>query len=63
MKYNAKLYRMISLQKLQMKEAKLNPSSHLTLESLAEAAVSLQPPKVSQAVVNPPNIEPAEEES
>ena len=46
-----------------MKEAKLNPSSHLTLETLAEAAVSLQPPEASQADVNLPNTEPAEEES
>ena len=46
-----------------MKEAKLNPSTHLTLETLAEAAVSLQPPETSQATVNLPNIEPAEEES
>ena len=46
-----------------MKEAKLNPSTHLTLETLAEAVVSLQPPEASQAAVNLPNIEPAEEES
>ena len=46
-----------------MKEAKLNLSSHLTLETLVEAAVSLQPPEASQAAVNPPGIEPAEEES
>ena len=53
---------MISLQKLQMKEAKLNPNIHLTLETLVEAVVSLQPPKASQDVVNLPSIEPAEEE-
>ena len=41
LKDNARLYRMISLQKLQMKEDKINPSTHLTLETLAEAAVSL----------------------
>ena len=46
-----------------MKEAKLNPGNHLTLETLAEVAVSLQPPEASQATVNPPNIEPLEEES
>ena len=46
-----------------MKEANLNPSTHITLETLAEAAVSLQPPEESQAIVNLPNIEPAEEES
>ena len=43
-----------------MKEAKPNPSTHLTLETLAEAAVSLQPSESSQATVNLPNIEPAE---
>ena len=63
LKNNTRLYRMISLQKLQMKEAKLNPSSHLTLETLAEAAVSLQPPETSQAIVNPPSTKPTEEES
>ena len=63
LKDNTRLYRMISLQKLSMKEAKLNPSSYLTLETLAEAAISLQPPEASQATVKPPNTEPAEEES
>ena len=62
LKDNTRLYRMISLQKLQMKEAKLNPSSHLTLETLAKATISLQPLEASQAVVNPPNTKPAEEE-
>ena len=45
-----------------MKEAKINLNTHLTLESLAKAVVSLQPPEASQAVVNLPNTEPAEEE-
>ena len=63
LKDNTRLYRMIRLQRLQMKEAKLNPSTHLMFETLAKAPVSLQPPKPSQADVNPPNIEPVEEES
>ena len=63
LKDNIKLYRMIRLQRLQLKEAKANPTSHPTLETLAEAAVSLQPPKTSQVAVNPPSTEPAEEES
>ena len=46
-----------------MKESKPNHSTHLTLETLAEAAVSLQPPESSQVAVNLPNIEPVEEES
>ena len=43
-----------------MKEAKPNPSTHLTLETLVEVVVSLQTPESSQAVVNLPNIEHAE---
>ena len=46
-----------------MKEAKLNPSSHLTLETIAEAEFSLQPQEASQAAVKPPNTKLAEEES
>ena len=46
-----------------MKEAKLNPSTHLTLETLAEVAVILQPLEASQTTINLPKIEPAEEES
>ena len=57
LKDNTRLYRMIRLQRLQMKEAKLNPSTHLTLETLVEAAVSLQTPEASQAAVNLPNKE------
>ena len=45
LKDNTRLYRMIRIQRLHMKEAKLNPSTHLTLETLAEAAVSLQHPE------------------
>ena len=60
MKGNTRLYRMIRLQRLQVKDAKPNPSTHLTLETLAKAAVSLQHPKSSQAAINLPNIEPTE---
>ena len=45
LKDNTRMYRMIRIQRLQMKEAKLNFSTHLTLETLVEAAVSLQPPE------------------
>ena len=41
LKEKTRLYRIIRLQILQMKEAKLNPSTHPTLETLAEAVVSL----------------------
>ena len=47
MKDNTRLYRMIRLQRLQLKEAKQNPTTNLALETLAEAAVSLQPPEAS----------------
>ena len=63
MKDNTRLYRMIRLQTLQLKEAKENPSSHPTLETLAEATISLQPLETSQSVVNTPRMKPAEEES
>ena len=63
LKDNTRLYRMIRLQRLQIKEAKENPSGHPTLETLVEAAVSLQPPETSQVVVNPPSTELIEEES
>ena len=63
LKENTRLYRMIRLHRLQLKEAKKNPSSHLTLETLAKATVSLQPTETSQVAVNPPSTDPAEEES
>ena len=54
---------MIRLQILQLKEAKDNPSSHSTLETLAEAAVSLQPLETSQGAINTPSTNLGEEES
>ena len=61
MKDNARLYRLIRLQRLQLKEDKENPRSHPTLETLAEAAVSLQPPETSQDAVNTPSLEHAKQ--
>ena len=63
LKDNTRLYRMVRLQRLQLKEAKANPSSHPTLETLAEAVVSLQPPEASQGVLNIPSMKLAEEEN
>ena len=60
---NTGLYRMDRLQRLQLKEAKANPSIHLALTILAEASISLQPPKSIQGVVNTPITKPAEEKS
>ena len=51
---------MIRLQRLQMKEAKINHSTHLTLETLSKATVIIQPPESNQAAANLPNIDPAE---
>ena len=63
LKDNTRLYRMVRLQRMQLKEAKENPSSHPTLKTLAEATVSLQPPEANQGVVNTPSTKLAEEES
>ena len=41
LKDNKILYIMIRISRLQLKEARKNSSTHLTLETLAEAAVSL----------------------
>ena len=43
-----------------MKDAKPNPSTHLTLETLAEVAVSLQHLESSKDAANLPNMEPTE---
>ena len=45
MKDNTRLYKMIRLLRLQVKNAKPNLSTHLTLETLAEARISLQHPE------------------
>ena len=60
MKDNTRLYRMIKLQRLHMKDAKPNPSTHLTLETLAAAVISLQHPESGQVAAHLPNMEPAE---
>ena len=41
MKDNTRMYRMIRLLRLQVKNSRPNPSTHFTLETLAEATVSL----------------------
>ena len=63
LKDNTRLYMMVRLQRLQPKEAKANPSSHLALSTLAEATISLQPPEASQGAVNTPSTKLAKEES
>ena len=61
LKDNTRLYRMVRLQRLQLKESKENPSSHLSLSTLAKATISLKPPKASQGIVNTPNMKLVEE--
>ena len=63
MKDNTRLYRMIKLLRLQVNNSKPNPSTHFSLETLVEAAVSLQNPESIQVVADPPNDEKAEERS
>ena len=57
MKDNTKLYRMIRILRLQVKNSRPNPSTHFSLETLVEATVSLQNPESIQAAVDPPNDE------
>ena len=61
MKENTRLYRMIRLMRLQVKNARPNPSTHFSLETLVEAAVSLQNPESIQVAADPPNDEQVEE--
>ena len=48
---------------MQVKNSKPNPSTHFSLEILAEAVVSLQNPESIQAAADPPNDEQVEERS
>ena len=59
MKDNSRLYRMIRMLRLQKNDP--NPKTHLALETLAEAAISLQDPEVAHDVVDFPNIMQVEE--
>ena len=63
MKDNTRLYKMIRLLRLQVKYSRPNPSTNFSLETLAEAAVSLQNLESIQDAVDPPNIEQVEERS
>ena len=58
LKDSTRLYRVVRIQRLQLKEAKANPSSHLMLSTLAKAAISLQPLEASQGIVNTPSTKP-----
>ena len=63
LKDNTRLYRMVRLQRMQLKESKANPSTHLALSTLAEVAISIQPPEASQSIINTPSMHHVEEES
>ena len=54
MKDNSTLYRMIRSSRLQKKDS--NPRTHLALETLAEAAISLQNPEVAHDIADIPNL-------
>ena len=58
MEDNTRLYRMIRILRLQVKNSKSNPSSqtHFAPETLAEAVVSLQNPEAAQDVDVFPNL-------
>ena len=55
MKENSRLYRMIRLSRLQMKDSNPNSQAHLALENLAEATISLQCPEAACDVADIPN--------
>ena len=59
-KDNTRIYRMIRLLRLQMKNSNLNPQTHFARETLAEAAASFQDPEAAHDVValsNPMQME------
>ena len=60
MKENTRLYKMIRLLRLHVKNSRPNPITHFALETLSEATVSLQNPESIQDAANLPNIEQAE---
>ena len=59
MKDNASIYKNIGLERLQVKNS--NPKTHLALETLAEAAISLQDLEVAHDNVVIPNPMQVEE--
>ena len=63
LKDNTRLYRMVRLQRMQLKESKENPTNHVILSTLAKVAISLQPLEASQGAVNTPSTKLVEEES
>ena len=56
MKENTRLYKMIRLLRLQVKNSRQNPSTHFSLEALAEVVVSLQNTESIQDATDPPNV-------
>ena len=60
MKDNTRHYRMIRLSRLQTKNSNPNSQAHLALETLAEAAISLQDPEATHdgaTIPNPMQVE------
>ena len=59
MKDKSRLYRMIRRSRWQKKDS--NPRIHLALETLVEAAISLQNPEVAHDIADIPNLMQVEE--
>ena len=61
MKENSKLYKMIRLLRLQKQNPNPNRKTHLALETLREAAISLQDTEASHDAADIPNLMQVEE--
>ena len=61
MKDNSRLYRMIRLSRLHKENPNPNPKTHLAMETLAKAGISLQDPAAAHDAVNIPNLMQVEE--
>ena len=54
MKDNSKLYKMVRMLRLQKKDP--NPKTHLALETIAKATISLQDSEIAHDVADIPNL-------
>ena len=61
MKLNSRLYKMINLSSLEKKNSNPSYQAHFALETLTEAAISLQDSEVAHDIVDIPNIMQVEE--
>ena len=61
MKDNSRLYRMVSLSRLENKNSNPSSQAHFTLETLADEAISLQDPEVAHNIIDIPHLMQVEE--